>query len=117
MISKHTRIKFACYSANVTMLVESNLSPVLFLTFNSLYGISYSLLGLLVLVNFVTNLVGIITDSVIARPRASALAETLSLTAEELGMKVGMLSGMIFSMIAIFVYLYIWKKSKKIKRQ
>lgn len=51
------RVKYACYSANVTMSVVGNLSPVLFLTFRSLYGISYSLLGLLVLLNFVTQLI------------------------------------------------------------
>ena len=50
------RVKYACYSANVTMSVASNLSPVLFLTFRELYDISFSLLGLLVLVNFLTQL-------------------------------------------------------------
>ncbi len=38
------------------MSVIGNLSPVLFLTFRSLYGISYTLLGLLILINFVTQL-------------------------------------------------------------
>ncbi len=38
------------------MSVIGNLSPLLFLTFRSLYGISYSLLGLLVLINFFTQL-------------------------------------------------------------
>ncbi len=56
MSKPFTRLKYACYSANVTMSVAANLSPVLFLTFRSLYGISYSLLGLLVLINFVTQL-------------------------------------------------------------
>ncbi len=46
------RLKFACYTANVSMSVVANLSPLLFLTFRTLYGISYSKLGLLVLVNF-----------------------------------------------------------------
>lgn len=55
--SKILRLKYACYSANVTMSVVGNLSPVLFLVFRSLYGISYSLLGLLVLINFCTQLV------------------------------------------------------------
>lgn len=55
--SKIKRLKFACYSANVTMSAVGNLSPVLFLTFRSLYGISYSMLGLLVLINFVTQLI------------------------------------------------------------
>jgi len=50
------RLKFACYSANLTMSVVSQLSPVLFLTFRSLYGISYSAMGFLVLTNFVTQL-------------------------------------------------------------
>ncbi|MBO5111179.1 MAG: MFS transporter [Clostridia bacterium] len=50
------RLKAACYMTNVTMSVVGNLSPVLFMTFRDLYGISYSLLGLLVLVNFVTQL-------------------------------------------------------------
>ena len=39
------------------MSVVANFSPVLFLTFRNLYGISYSLLGLLVLVNFFTQLI------------------------------------------------------------
>ena len=56
-MNKTTRLKYACYSANVTMSAVGNLSPVLFLTFRSLYGISYSLLGLLVLINFVTQLI------------------------------------------------------------
>ena len=56
MRKSYTRLKFACYTSNVAMSVVGNLSPLLFLTFRSLYGISYSLLGLLVLVNFVTQL-------------------------------------------------------------
>lgn len=56
MNNTHKRVKFACYSVNISMAVVGNLPPVLFLTFQSMYGISYSLLGLLVLVNFVTQL-------------------------------------------------------------
>ena len=51
------RLTWACYSANVTMSVVGNVSPVLFLTFRQLYGLSYSLLGLLVVINFVTQLI------------------------------------------------------------
>ncbi len=50
------RTKYACYTANIMQAVICNLSPVLFLTFRALYGISYSLLGTLVLVNFCTQL-------------------------------------------------------------
>ncbi len=56
MDAKYNRLKYACYTANISMSIVGNLSPVLFLTFRSLYGISYSLLGLMVLVNFVTQL-------------------------------------------------------------
>lgn len=56
MEPKYKRLKLACYTGNMTMSVVGNLSPVLFLTFRSLYGISYSRLGLLVLINFVTQL-------------------------------------------------------------
>jgi len=41
---------------NISMSVVANLSPILFITFRSLYGISFSLLGLLVLINFFTQL-------------------------------------------------------------
>ena len=50
------RVKLACFSVNVAMAVVGNLSPVLFLTFHELYNISYTLLGLLVLINFCTQL-------------------------------------------------------------
>ena len=49
-------LKAACYMSNVTMSIVGNMSPLLFLTFRELYGISYSLLGTLVLINFVTQL-------------------------------------------------------------
>ena len=53
---KYDRVKLACYATNVSMSIVGNLSPLLFITFHSLYGISYSLLGLLVLINFCTQL-------------------------------------------------------------
>ncbi len=56
MSTDYRRVKLACYATNSTMAVVSNLSPLLFLTFRSLYGISYTLLGLLVLINYVTQL-------------------------------------------------------------
>ena len=47
-------VKLGCYGGNITMSVVGNLSALLFLTFRSLYHISYSLLGMLVLINFAT---------------------------------------------------------------
>lgn len=57
MNKNHRRVKYACYITNVSMSAVGNLPPLLFLTFRNLYGISYSLLGLLVLINFSTQLV------------------------------------------------------------
>lgn len=51
------QLKYACYSGSVAMAAISTISPLLFVTFHSTYGISYSLLGLLVLINFVTQLI------------------------------------------------------------
>lgn len=56
-MKNYGRLKAACYTSNISMAVVGNLPPVLFLTFREMYGISYSLLGLLVLINFVTQLV------------------------------------------------------------
>ncbi len=56
MDSSVKRLKMACYTSNMSMSVVANLSPLLFLTFRSMYGISYSLLGTLVLINFFTQL-------------------------------------------------------------
>lgn len=54
---KNTKIvRLACYSANISIAVVANLPPLLFLTFRSLYGISYSSLGFLVVINFLTQL-------------------------------------------------------------
>ena len=56
MQPSYTRVKWACYTASLSMSAVLNLSPMLFLTFRTQYGISYTLLGLLVLINFVTQL-------------------------------------------------------------
>lgn len=53
---KYDILKWAAYTANLSMSVVACLSPLLFVTFRTLYGISYTKLGLLVLINFVTQL-------------------------------------------------------------
>ena len=40
MDRKLRRLKLACYTGNATMSAVASLSPVLFLTFRSLYGFS-----------------------------------------------------------------------------
>ena len=56
MKTNYKLLKLACYTVNITMAFAGNISPILFLTFRSLYGVSYSLLGLLVVINFATQL-------------------------------------------------------------
>lgn len=55
-------------------------------------------------------LVGIVTDAVIEMDVAVSLAESLSLSPDQLGMKAGMLVGSLFPLVAIFLYMYIHKK-------
>ena len=52
MKNKYGKIKYACYTANISMSVVANISPLLFLTFRNMYGISFSMLGALVFINF-----------------------------------------------------------------
>lgn len=56
MSRNDTVTKYACYMSNASMSVTANISPLLFITFHQLYGISYALLGLLVLINYCTQL-------------------------------------------------------------
>ena len=53
---KFKRTRLACYSAYFTMTSVFSLPPLLFATFQEMYGISYTLLGTLVLTNFCTQL-------------------------------------------------------------
>lgn len=48
--------KKACYLAGITMAIASNFSPLLFLNFRDMYDLSYTLIGFLVVINFVTQL-------------------------------------------------------------
>lgn len=50
------RTKRACYFTYLAMSSISSLPPLLFVTFRGMYGVSYTLLGTLVLVNFCTQL-------------------------------------------------------------
>lgn len=50
------RVKWACYTTNMSMAVIANLPPLLLLAFREMYGISYSELGLLIAVNFFSQL-------------------------------------------------------------
>lgn len=51
------RTRRACYYTNIVMASAFSLPPMLFGAFHSTYGISYTLLGTLVLVNFFTQMI------------------------------------------------------------
>lgn len=53
----YKRTKLACYCAYFTMSSIFSLPPLLFATLQDMYGISYTLLGTLVLTNFCTQLI------------------------------------------------------------
>jgi len=54
--NRFSAAKRACYLGSANMALVSVLSPLLFVTFREMYGISYTLLGLLVVANFITQL-------------------------------------------------------------
>ena len=53
---KYTLTRYACYLSNFSMSAVASISPLLFVTFREMYHISYTLLGLLVVINFSTQL-------------------------------------------------------------
>lgn len=54
--AKYKRTKLACYYSYLSTSSIFSLPPLLFVTFREMYGVSYTLLGTLVLVNFCTQL-------------------------------------------------------------
>lgn len=55
-IKNFNRTKYACFYTYIAMSSVFSLPPLLFVTFREMYGISYTLLGTLVLINFCTQL-------------------------------------------------------------
>ena len=55
--AKFKRTTYACFLTCASTAVTANLSPLLFVPFKELYGISYTLLGFLVVVNFGTQII------------------------------------------------------------
>ena len=56
MHPNYRRTKLACYTAIITQAIQNNLPPLLFVIFQDQFGISYEMLGRLILMNFVTQL-------------------------------------------------------------
>lgn len=56
-MQKFKRTKYTCFYSYLAMASAFSLPPMLFMTFHEMYGISYTLLGSLLLVNFCTQLI------------------------------------------------------------
>ena len=46
----------ACYVGSITLAIVNNLAPLLFVIFNDRFGLSFDQLGLLIFINFVTQI-------------------------------------------------------------
>ena len=90
MQKNYTRLRLACYMGNVTMAAGGDMGAAL---------------G--------PQLVGSVTDLVIASKGGADLALKLGLGIEQLGMKAGILAGSLFPLLAIPLYLWIHFKKKK----
>lgn len=55
-IPNYKKTKYVCYFTTLSMSTVFCLPPILFLTFREMYGVSFTLLGTLVLTNFCTQL-------------------------------------------------------------
>ena len=94
------RTKFACYSAYFTMSSIFCVPPLLFLTFHELYGVSYTLLGTLVLTNFCTQLgIDLLFTLFCKRVDASKIVRTMPLITS-LGLVIYALIPMLFPNVA-----------------
>ena len=58
-------------------------------------------------------LVGIVTDAVVAMSNSAGWAQSLGLTVEQLGMKLGLAVGTLFPLFSIFVFLRILRTKNK----
>lgn len=56
MVLRRSFVKYGCYFINFAMSMVAIVSPILFLTFNKEYNISFASLGTLVLINFFTQM-------------------------------------------------------------
>ena len=51
---KHT--KYACYAGYITQAIINNLAPLLFIIFQTQYGLNFEMVGRLILINFGTQI-------------------------------------------------------------
>ena len=96
-MKKYTRLKAACYTTNVTMAVVGNLPPLLFMIFRDSYNVSFTLLGLLVFVNFTTQLTVDFLFSLLSKRINIPLALKLTPLISFVGLMIFALAPIIFT--------------------
>ena len=94
------RTKLACYAAYFTMASIFCVPPILFVTFREIYGISYTLLGTLVLVNFFTQLGVDLVFTVFSKHFNTKIAVRVMPMVTSIGLLVYALIPMLFPNIA-----------------
>ncbi|MBR4950512.1 MAG: hypothetical protein IKU23_02785 [Clostridia bacterium] len=113
MEQKIKRLKLACYTTNISQSIVANLSPVLFISFHTLYGISYTMLGMLVLINFLTQLITDLVFSFFSHKFNIPFAVKLTPVLTVMGLIIYSLAPVMFPIIAIPLFLYIHKSIKR----
>ena len=96
-MSDNKRVKLSCYLTCITMAVTANVSPLLFVTFNESYGISFSLLGLLIVLNFTTQIIVDLVFSFFGDRLDPHIAVKLTPPLALLGLSIYALSPIIFA--------------------
>ena len=98
----YKRTKFACYTAYFTMSSVFCVPPLLFVTLRDTYGISYTLLGTLVLVTFVTQLAIDLVFTLFSKHFNTALTVRVMPVITALGLFVFAAVPMLFPELAYF---------------
>ncbi len=88
MSPNYKRTKLACYSAYFTMSSIFVLPPLLFATLQDMYGISYTLLGTLVLTNFCTQMLVDLIFSLFAKKFNTAILVRVTPLITSLGLVI-----------------------------
>lgn len=103
----YNRLKAACYTTNIAIATVANFPPLLFLTFRATYGISYSLLGTLVLINFFTQLTMDLIFSFFSHKFNISLAVKMTPVLVTIGLVAYACAPLIFSGGTVYVGLVI----------
>lgn len=97
MDNKYKLTRIACFTAYYTMASVFSLPPLLFVTFHKMYGVSWTLLGTLVLTNFCTQLLIDLVFTVFSKKFNVPLVVKIMPLITALGLAIYALSPMIFA--------------------